>query len=220
MLSSLLFGGYRSRVLGLLLLHPDQHYHVREIARQTDTSAGTLHKELDKLAQAGLLVREKVGNQLHYAANQHNPIFAELASIFRKTSGLADIVRAALLPLDAQLDCALIFGSLARGKAHAGSDVDLLLIGGVSFGDAVRLLHPLQAQLQREINPVIMAKDEWQRKLNAGDGFVCDVMGKEKIFLKGDANVLGQIGQQPAAQSSNRPITPNQTPTPHDAHRP
>jgi DNA-binding HxlR family transcriptional regulator len=91
MLSSLLFGGYRSRVLGLLLLHPDQHYHVREIARQTDTSAGTLHKELDKLAQAGLLVREKVGNQLHYSANQHHPIFAELASIFRKTSGLADI---------------------------------------------------------------------------------------------------------------------------------
>lgn len=99
MLASLLFGNYRGSVLGLLLLHPDQHYHVREIARLTATSAGTLHKELDKLAQAGLLLREKVGNQLHFRANQHNPIFTELASILRKTSGLADVVRNALLPL-------------------------------------------------------------------------------------------------------------------------
>ena len=93
MLASLLFGNYRGSVLGLLLLHPDQDYHVREIARLTATSAGTLHKELDKLAQAGLLLREKVGNQLRYRANQHNLIFSELASIFRKTSGMADVVR-------------------------------------------------------------------------------------------------------------------------------
>ncbi len=79
LLSSLLFGTYRGRVLGLLLLHPDQTYHVREIARLTDTSAGTLNRELDKLAQAGLLVREKIGNQLRYAANRQCPVFEELA---------------------------------------------------------------------------------------------------------------------------------------------
>ncbi len=194
MLSSLLFGGYRGRVLGLLLLHPDQHYHVREIARLTATSAGTLHKELDKLAQAGLLVREKIGNQLRYGANRHCPVFEELASILRKTSGLADVVREALLPLDAQLDCALIFGSVARGEEHAGSDVDILLIGDLSFGDAVRTLHPIQDQLQREINPVVMTRDAWRAKLSAGDGFACDIISKEKLFLKGDADVLGQSG--------------------------
>lgn len=195
MLASLLFGGQRGRVLGLLLLHPDQHYHVREIARQTATSAGTIHKELDKLAQAGLLVREKVGNQLRYAANRHSPIFNELASILRKTSGLFDVLRAALLELDTQVECALIFGSVARGEEHAGSDVDVLLIGDLGFGAAVRVLHPLQESLQREINPVVMSKGEWQRKLQAGDGFVCEILAKEKLFLKGDANVLGELSQ-------------------------
>ena len=48
-LSSLLFSDYRRRVLGLLLLNPDTTYHVRELARLTGTSAGTLHKELTKL---------------------------------------------------------------------------------------------------------------------------------------------------------------------------
>ena len=194
MLASLLFGNYRGSVLGLLLLHPDQHYHVREIARLTATSAGTLHKELDKLAQAGLLLREKVGNQLHYRANQHNPIFAELASILRKTSGLADVVRNALLPLKEQINAALIFGSVARGEEHAGSDVDVLLIGSLGFGDAVRALHPLQSQLQREINPVVMSLAQWQTKRAAGEGLVLDILAKETLFLMGDANVIGQSG--------------------------
>ncbi len=42
-LTSLLFKDYRRRVLGLLLLHPDKKYHVREIVRLTGTVAGTLH---------------------------------------------------------------------------------------------------------------------------------------------------------------------------------
>ena len=36
MLGFVLFTEYRSRVLGLLLLHPDQRYYLREIARLTD----------------------------------------------------------------------------------------------------------------------------------------------------------------------------------------
>ncbi|CAB3796117.1 hypothetical protein LMG28138_04014 [Pararobbsia alpina] len=81
----MLFGGYRRRVLGLLLLRPGESYHVREIARLTSTSPGTLHKELTKLADVGILDRERRGNQLVYRANPSSPIFEELASIMRKT---------------------------------------------------------------------------------------------------------------------------------------
>lgn len=195
MLASLLFGGYRGRVLGLLLLHPEQHYHVREIARLTATSAGTLHKELDRLAQAGLLLREKIGNQLHYGANRQCPIFEELASILRKTSGLVDVLRDALLSLDAHIEVALIFGSVARGAEHAGSDVDVLLIGDLGFGDAVRALHGAQEAIQREINPVVMSSEEYRRKFVAGDGFLRDILAKEKLFLKGDDDVLGKLAE-------------------------
>lgn len=49
-LINLLFKDYRRKVLALLLRHPEQKYHVREIARLTNTVEGTLHKELSKLA--------------------------------------------------------------------------------------------------------------------------------------------------------------------------
>ena len=61
-LSSLLFPGYRGKMLGLLLLHPESRYHGREIARLTNTLAGSLHRELSRLAKEQLLIREVSGN--------------------------------------------------------------------------------------------------------------------------------------------------------------
>lgn len=202
MLASLLFGGYRRRVLGLLLLHPDETYHVREIARMTDTAAGTLHKELARLAQGGLLSRERIGNQLRYTANRQCPVFEELASILRKTSGLADIVLDSLAGYGKRIKVALIFGSVARGEERAGSDVDVLIIGSIGFADAVKALHSTQEKIGRELNPVVMSPDEFRRKQEAGDGFVREIIAKEKIFLIGDEDELGKFGShQKAAQA-------------------
>jgi predicted nucleotidyltransferase len=197
MLAALLFGNYRRRVLGLLLLHPEKTYHVREIARLTKTAPGTLHKELTRLAEAGLLSREQVGNQLRYAANSDCPVFEELASILRKTSGLADSVLDALIGLTQQIDVALIFGSVARGKERAGSDVDVLIIGSLGFADAVKALHPVQEKIGREINPVVMSPMEFERKQHDGDGFVRELLAKEKFFLIGDEDELGKLAQHP-----------------------
>lgn len=202
MLATLLFGTYRRRVLGLLLLHPEETYHVREIARLTNTTAGTLHKELARLAEAGLLTKAQVGNQLHYAANRQCPIFEELASILRKTSGLADIVLDALASLDKKIHVALIFGSVARGEERSGSDVDVLIIGTIGFADAVKALHPVQEKIGREINPVVMAPDEFRRRSNEEDGFVREILAKEKIFLKGDDDELGKLARHPAADQA------------------
>ena len=72
----------------LLLLHAGRQYHQREIARLTGTLFGTLSRELTKRVDAGLLLKVPVGNHMHYRANRDCPIFEELASILRKTSGL------------------------------------------------------------------------------------------------------------------------------------
>lgn len=86
-LASLLFGAYRYRVLSLLLLRPGESFHVRRIARLTEVPAGSLHRELRLLADAGLLVAERAGNQVLYCANRASPIYQELASVLDKTAG-------------------------------------------------------------------------------------------------------------------------------------
>ena len=194
-LSSLLFSDYRRRVLGLLLLNPDTTYHVRELARLTGTSAGTLHKELTKLTAGGVLRRQEVGNQVRYGANRDCPVFEELASILRKTSGLVDVLVKALGGVEKNIALAFVFGSVARGEQQSGSDVDMMLVGSLGFADAVQVLHPVQAILQREINPVVYSMEEFRRRAASDDSFIREVLVKPKLFVVGNENELRKLTQ-------------------------
>jgi len=194
-LSAVLFTEYRRRVLGLLLLHPEQRYYLREIARMTGTVPGTLKRELSKLENAGVLTVEKVGNQLHFTANRDCPIFEELASILRKTSGLSDVIVDGLIPLASQIEVAFVFGSMASGKARTGSDIDLMVVGEVDFGELVAHLHPLQQLLGREINPKLYTPVEWQKLVRAQSAFVRDVLGKPRLFVIGNEQSLKNNGE-------------------------
>ena len=191
-LPSLLFPEYRRRVLGLLLLRPEEALHGREIARRTGLPAGTITRELTKLAEVGLLKRSKRGNQQVYSADTSGPIFSELASILRKTSGLADVLIQALAPAAPQLKLAFVFGSVGRGQEAPGSDVDVMLIGDLGFREAVELLHPCQATLGREVNPKVFSTREFTEKA-ATEPFLIDVLAKPKIFLIGSANELEEL---------------------------
>jgi predicted nucleotidyltransferase len=189
-MSSLLFKDYRRKVLGLLLLHPDESYYVREIARLTGTVAGTLHRELARLSEAGVLVKEEKGNQVLYRANRSCLVFEELASILRKTSGVAEVLADALASLADRIDVALVFGSIARGSEHASSDIDLLVIGNIKFADVVKAIYPAQEDLGREINPKVYSRAEWQSLLKQKGAFVKEIMDDKKLFVLGDADDL------------------------------
>ncbi len=195
-LSSLLFPEYRRRILGLLLLRPDEALHGREIARRTSLPAGTITRELTRLAEAGLLKREKRGNQQVYSADTSGPIYQELASILRKTSGLADVLAEALAPLAPRLRLAFIFGSVARAEETSNSDVDLMLIGDVGFREAVELLHPTQATLGREVNAKVFAAHEFATKAGT-EAFLIDVLARPKIFLIGTDHDLDELAREP-----------------------
>jgi len=60
-LMDLLFGDYRQRALAVLLLQPDTSFHGRELARLIGCSAGTLTRELGKLASATELAARLAG---------------------------------------------------------------------------------------------------------------------------------------------------------------
>ena len=191
-LSEIMFKEYRRKVLGLLLLRPDESFHVREIARLTDTVAGTLHKELSNLARAGLLIKSVQINQVSYRANTGCVIYPELVSILRKTSGLADVLAAQLEPVASRLHVAAVFGSLASNKASQASDVDLLIVGEIEFGEVTKLLYHTQAVLGREINPKVYSQDEWDSALKEGSEFVRSIVTNPLIFIIGNQDDLGE----------------------------
>lgn len=198
-LVELLFGAYRRRILSLLLLHPEESFYVREIGRLTGVPAGSLHREATQLTEAGLLQRSPAGNQVRYQANRACPIYEELAGIFRKTSGLADVLREALAPLGKSVESAFVFGSVAQGKERSTSDVDVMVIGPAAFERVVGALAPAGERLRREINPVVMTAREFRKKLKARDRFVSRIAREPKLMLTGDMHEFGESAQDRAA---------------------
>ncbi|MGM0565017.1 MAG: nucleotidyltransferase domain-containing protein [Pseudomonadota bacterium] len=184
-IAHVLFKSYRRKALALLMLHPESAFHVREIARLTGTAPGTMHRELKLLADAGILKVHSQGNQRLYAANQAGLIYQELASILRKTAGLADILVDALLPLSEQIEVAFVYGSMASGKARPNSDVDVAVVGDLSYRQLVAALHPCEKTLGRDINPKLFKPEEWAQAISEPSVFMREIMEQPAINLLG-----------------------------------
>lgn len=194
-----LFSRYRRQVLALLLLRSDEQFHVRELERLTGISAGSLHRELKAMAQAGLLIRKRLGNQVLYQADRSCSIFEELASIFRKTIGLATLLKDALVPIASKIRVAFVFGSVAAGKQHARSDLDICVLGEVELLDVVKALGSVQESLQREINPVVMSAARFIEQLSHHDRFAERIRDEPKIFVIGDEDEFEKLVEDWAA---------------------
>ena len=179
-----LFTKAQQKVLALLFGQPEKSFYLNEVVRIACMGRGAISRELSNLAAAGLLVVSKQGNQNHYQANEVNPIFNELVSIVKKTFGVKGVLQSALASVLPQLELAFIYGSIAKGEEHAGSDVDVMLVGNdLSYTEIMTLLASAETQLQRPVNPTIYSPQELTQRLQDGQSFVSKVMAQPQIDL-------------------------------------
>jgi len=185
----------RIKILGWLYTHTDRRYFVRQLTNLIKEDSTNVSRELIRLEKAGIVVSTTEGRQKYYQANSKSPIFNELKSIVRKTFGVADVIREALAPVSGGIKAAFIFGSVARSSDDRKSDIDVMIIGDVTFDEVVAALSPAENTLGREINSVVYPVAEFSKKVNKDHYFVKNVLGKEKIFLIGDEDELARLGR-------------------------
>lgn len=185
----------RIKILGWLYTHTDRRYFVRQLTNLIKEDSTNVSRELIRLEKAGIVVSTTEGRQKYYQANSKSPIFNELKSIVRKTFGVADVIREALAPVSGGIKAAFIFGSVARSSDDRKSDIDVMIIGNITFDEVVSALSPAENTLGREINSVVYPVAEFSKKVNKDHYFVKNVLGKEKIFLIGDEDELARLGR-------------------------
>jgi predicted nucleotidyltransferase len=195
LLCSGLFGKTRQAVLALLYGQADKSFYTKQILDGVKIGRGTVQRELKNLTDTGIIIREVQGRQVYYHANEKCPIFNELKSIVRKTFGAADVIRQSLASSARKIRIAFIFGSVARSADDRRSDIDLMVVGRISFGDVVSLLGPAEEKLAREINPVVYPIAEFKKKVKDDQYFVRTVLEDEKIFVIGDDHELGRLAE-------------------------
>ncbi len=194
-----MFGKTQRRVLGLLFADPDRSYFANEIVRLAGSGIGAVHRELAALEASGLVSATRVGNQKHYRASRASPIFEELRGIVLKTFGVAGVLREALAPVAPKIAAAFVYGSLAKGTDTAASDIDLLVIGDVSYSHLLEAVAQAERRLGRKVSPTVYTPTDLRQRLASGNSFATRVLAGPKIFVIGSEDAL-----RPAAQPRKR----------------
>jgi predicted nucleotidyltransferase len=182
-----LFTKVQQRVLAILFGNPGRSFYGNELIALAGSGSGAVQRELSQLEAAELVKVTRVGNQKHYQANASAPVFEELRGLVLKTSGLIDVLRAALAPLVAQIDSAFVFGSVARGKDTARSDIDLMVISDtVAYAELFAALEPATTRLQRTVNPTLYSRSEIDKRMRNDNAFVNRVLAQPKLWVIGE----------------------------------
>ena len=190
-----LFTTTQQRVLALLFGQPDRSFFTKELIDLAGVGSGAVQRELGRLQQSGLIVQTVVGNQKHYQANAAAPIHAELRSIVAKTLGPAEALRPALAPIADELQLALLYGSVARQRDTANSDIDLLLVSDtLTLEQVYAALAPAEKQLRRIVSPTLYTPAEFHKRLAQNNPFLTRLLAGETVALIGDKDVFAAPG--------------------------
>lgn len=183
-IASALFTKTQQRLLSVLYGKPDTSFYLNELVRLAGVGKGGAVREIKKMTDAGLLKMHQQGNQQHYQANPDNPVFDELKAITRKTFGAQGVVKEALTSILNQCELAFIYGSVAKGEEHAGSDIDVLLVGeDLSYSEIMEQLESAEKQLGRVINPTLFTPQEFRQRKSKQQSFVTRLMEQPKLWL-------------------------------------
>jgi uncharacterized protein len=191
-----LFGKTRQRLLALLYSRADEEHLQESLIQLAGVGRGTVQRELEFLADGGIVRRIVRGRQVYFQANPECPIYPELRGLVIKTAGVADALRAALAPLAERIRTAFIYGSVARRGERRASDVDVMLIGEVSFAEASEALGQAQQSIGREVNPSVYTAADFRVKVAAKHHFLINVLRDEKLFLIGDERELARLAKK------------------------
>lgn len=196
-----LFGRARAAVIGTLFSRPDRWHHLHELVRETGASVGSVQRELKLLLTLDLVERRPYANLVQYRPNRGSTLYRELHTLAEKTFGIEARLRAALQPLASGIAFACIYGSVAAGTTTGASDVDVMVVGEVSFADVIRAAQQAADDLHVAINPAVYDADEFIRRRAKGEHFVTSVLASPYITLFGSPDVSRQSRQDEPAQA-------------------
>jgi DNA-binding transcriptional ArsR family regulator len=159
---------FRSRlqadILAALLFNPEQELSLTDLSRRFDAPLSTVHGEVVRLTEAGLLRRRNIGRSALVRANTQNRLTEPLTQLLLLSWGPLQVVADEFAGLP-KTERVVIFGSWAsRYLGRPGQpphDLDVLVVGHPSRELVYDAADRAQQRLEMPVNPVIRSADTW-----------------------------------------------------------
>ncbi len=151
------------KLFGYYFLNPSARHYLNELAKLLGVDPGNLDRKLKELEREGVFFSEKEGNLKYYSLNKSYPLLAELKKLHNIKYGMERKLASRLKEVKG-LEEAYIFGSYAKDKFGAESDIDILLIGGHSSLEAIKIISEMEREYKREFNIADMTEKEFRNR--------------------------------------------------------
>lgn len=173
----------RFRALRALFAEPGRGFGQRELAAEAGIDPGGVARLLKRWVAAGLVTRRQQDGLPRYYAST-DPTLKPLVALMMQDSMLVTTLREALAPVTGVV-VAVVFGSVARGEAVAGSDVDVLVLGHASELKVNAALKPAGRSLGRAVHATAFTIDNFMEQVRGGESFARDIVQGPRIALVG-----------------------------------
>lgn len=194
-LGDALFSNAQQLLLACLFGRPEQWFHVKELIRLTGLGSASVQRELNRLETGGLIETRRVANLKQVRAFAGSPIFDPLRLIVLKTFGVVEVLQGALLPLASEIRVAFVYGSVAQGTDHAGSDVDVMAISDtLGYGQVMAALELAERQLGRKVQIAQYTGEEFLVRKRGNHPFLTEVLRQPKLMVLGTEDDIDRIG--------------------------
>lgn len=143
-------------------------------------SLGAVQHALRDLEHLGLITTETFGRAGVHHINQSHATIAPLRALASPIEMLTTVVREAAQEVEA----VIVFGSVARGEAHARSDIDLAVIAPATWDGRADLQQQAQERLGNECDVLHLTREQFQLAPQDGEPVVAEVL-RDGIALLG-----------------------------------
>ncbi|WP_051551835.1 ArsR family transcriptional regulator [Nocardioides sp. URHA0020] len=196
----------RSRLQGeilsaIYLSRWDAPLSISDLARELDEPVTSVHAEVRRLLEAGLLAEVKAGRSRLISAPDDTLVTRALRELLAVTFGPLPVLRGLLTELPG-VEEAYIYGSWASRYSGAPgptpNDVDVLVVGSVDLDLLDQIAETARGKLHREVNIRQISKKRWQHP--GDDPFLRTIRDRPMVHLQALPN--GLTTQTPAAADS------------------
>lgn len=188
-LAPLLRSNTQGDLLALLLLRPEKEYTLAELGHEVSALPATVHREISRLVDSGLLKDRRLGKSRLVSANTVARLYGPTRALIEATYG-PRVVLESLLQKMPGLKHALIFGSWAARYAGndgaAPNDIDVLLVGDVTRRDTLKAAEEASRLTRQEVNIERVSAEAWDRKT---DPFLTTILSKPTVELHVEKDV-------------------------------
>jgi predicted nucleotidyltransferase len=171
--------------LGLPLLQPEREWSLDELAEIVSAPKSSIHRELRRATDAGLLIRDDAQRPHRYRAAVDSPAYGPFRDLLERTVGVTDRLRRELAGLSG-VRAAAIHGSWAGGKVGPTSDIDVVVLADRAEHEAQRAIRRVCRSVGREADISMLSVEAAKEMAELFNPFWQKLVQGPRIDLVGD----------------------------------